>query len=221
MQAHIIWDWNGTLLDDFHISLKATNTALMGIDVLPLSSEEYRSLYCVPVQDFYHQVLGRKPTLLEWSKIGKKFSQIYKQEVLDAPLAQDAARLLNERQSHSVCSLMEHNLLIKMLSAFGIIEHFSEVNGRTEPLNQEGKSAYLKKHLSQLITRQGINKNEIVLIGDTQDDADAAHALGLSSILYSGGAFSHQRLADTGNPVVNTLAEAVVLADQLVQERAK
>ncbi|EGR3966066.1 HAD family hydrolase, partial [Vibrio cholerae] len=44
MQAHIIWDWNGTLLDDFHISLKATNTALMGINVLPLSSEDYRSL---------------------------------------------------------------------------------------------------------------------------------------------------------------------------------
>ncbi|ASU24380.1 phosphoglycolate phosphatase [Vibrio qinghaiensis] len=219
MEAHIIWDWNGTLLDDFHISLKATNVALMNIDVLPLNSEEYRSLYCVPVYDFYRKVLGRKPTLIEWENIGKKFSTIYKHEILDAPLAKDVLDLLHKRRRHSICSLMERDLLIKMLESFGISSHFTEIHGRTTPLATEGKYAHLKQHVNNLINNWGVKKEEIVVIGDTADDADSAQELGLASILYSGGTFNHQRLAATGKPVVNTLIEAVTLADYLVKEK--
>nr|ELR5112068.1 hypothetical protein [Providencia stuartii] len=69
-KTHIIWDWNGTLLDDVNISLFAANQVFISLDIKPLTLNEYRQYYSVPIQKFYHNVLGRTPTKIEWKKLG-------------------------------------------------------------------------------------------------------------------------------------------------------
>jgi len=52
-----------------------------------------------------------------------------------------------------------------------------------------------------------------VVIGDAVDDAVAAAHVGARAVLYTGGSHSRSSLEAAGVPVVDTLAEAVALAE--------
>ncbi|SBU93045.1 HAD-hyrolase-like [Streptomyces sp. OspMP-M45] len=54
-----------------------------------------------------------------------------------------------------------------------------------------------------------------VVIGDAVDDAVAAAHVGARAVLYTGGSHSRDSLEAVGVPVVDTLAEAVALAESM------
>ena len=41
---HIIWDWNGTLLDDRWLCVEGINQALVKRDLNPISENKYREI---------------------------------------------------------------------------------------------------------------------------------------------------------------------------------
>ena len=53
----ILWDWNGTLLDDVWTGTAAMNALLKKYD-LPLlrDIEHYRSVFCFPVSAYYEKL---------------------------------------------------------------------------------------------------------------------------------------------------------------------
>lgn len=216
MKPHIIWDWNGTLLNDFSVSLNATNEALSEINIPKITSLCYKENYSVPVDDFYHKIIGRTTTRDEWKRIGQKFNEIYKPEVIKAPLADKAMHILKNVKSQSICSLMENDLLLSMVESFGVRDYFSLIQGRSHPLLKEGKEKHLEAHINWLVSRLNIDKRVMILIGDTVDDAYSAKTAGIKSILYSGGTYSYDRLKATGQPVAKTLDEAIVLAESTI-----
>jgi phosphoglycolate phosphatase-like HAD superfamily hydrolase len=61
-----------------------------------------------------------------------------------------------------------------------------------------------------------ISGERTVVIGDAVDDAVAAAAVGAKAVLYTGGSHSRASLAAAGVPVVDSLAEAVAVAEDLV-----
>ena len=48
---HIVWDWNGTLLDDRWLCIEAINFVLKSREMRLVSTKEYRDLFCFPVID--------------------------------------------------------------------------------------------------------------------------------------------------------------------------
>ena len=56
---HIVWDWNGTLLDDLAVVVAAVNDTLATVGRLPITIEEYGARYTRPVLLFYERLLGR------------------------------------------------------------------------------------------------------------------------------------------------------------------
>ena len=55
--TNIIWDWNGTLLDDIDISMEALNQLLEAQHLpLVLEKEEYRRYFQFPVIEYYKKV---------------------------------------------------------------------------------------------------------------------------------------------------------------------
>ena len=50
---HIIWDWNGTLLNDVDYSKNIINNILSDNDLPKLSLQKYREIFTFPVQDYY------------------------------------------------------------------------------------------------------------------------------------------------------------------------
>ena len=59
---HVIWDWNGTLVDDLPIVVDAVNASLAGIGAGPIVADDYRDHYTRPVRVFYDRLLGRAVT---------------------------------------------------------------------------------------------------------------------------------------------------------------
>lgn len=57
----------------------------------------------------------------------------------------------------------------------------------------------------------GLDPEKVVVIGDSVDDAHAAHHVGARAILYTGGMSRRSELKTVGVPVVDSLADALDL----------
>ena len=52
MPEYIIWDWNGTLMDDSAASLRAMNKVLEKYGLERLSNKRYMDIFTFPVVDY-------------------------------------------------------------------------------------------------------------------------------------------------------------------------
>ena len=50
----VIWDWNGTLLDDVTLSLSIVNELLLEHNIPILTRERYREIFDFPVRLYYN-----------------------------------------------------------------------------------------------------------------------------------------------------------------------
>ncbi|MFH9619226.1 HAD family hydrolase [Streptomyces pratensis] len=212
-RTHLVWDWNGTLLDDIHAVLGATNAAFAEVDLAPLTLEQYRETYCVPIPKFYERLMGRLPTPAEWERMDGLFHRHYSEQRVACGLTEGVEELLVRWQaggrSQSLLSMYGHEHLVPVVRGYGIERHFVRVDGRTGP-SGGSKAQHMERHFEVL---GHIAPESAVVIGDAVDDAVAAAHVGARAVLYTGGSHSRRSLEAAGVPVVDTLAEAVALAE--------
>ncbi|WP_327697109.1 HAD family hydrolase [Streptomyces sp. NBC_00459] len=213
--AHIVWDWNGTLFHDTDAVIGATNAAFAELGLEPITLEQYRELYCVPVPRFYERLLGRLPTDAEWAVMDDIFHRYYAEHRVACELAVGARDLLARWQSagrsQSILSMYGHADLVPLVRGFGIEPHFVRVDGRTGP-SGGSKAEHMVRHLGALT---GVEPERTVVIGDAADDAIAALHVGARAVLYTGGSHGRASLEGVGVPVVDSLEEAVAEAERL------
>ncbi|WP_059006810.1 HAD family hydrolase [Streptomyces specialis] len=220
--GHIVWDWNGTLLHDIDVVIEATNAAFAELGIPPITLERYRELYCVPIPLFYQRLLGRLPTDEEWAVMDATFHRHYFARSETAQLAEGAAALLAgwvaAGRTQSVCSLAPHERLLSWVTRLGIDGHFLRIDGGTGDGIVRGKAQQMARHVTSLAELVAdMAPERVVVIGDATDDARAAAHAGAKAVLYSGGSHSRRSLLSAGVPVVDTLAEAVLVAEELVR----
>ncbi|MFG2885414.1 HAD family hydrolase [Streptomyces sp. NPDC048297] len=218
--AHIVWDWNGTLFHDNDAIIGATNAAFAELGLAPITLEQYRALYCVPVPKFYERLMGRLPTDAEWKLMDGTFHRHYTEHRVRCGLTEGAADLLagwrSAGRSQSLLSMYGHEDLVPLVRGFGIEGHFIRVDGRTGP-SGGSKAQHMVRHLEALALASGVvEPARTVVIGDAADDAVAAGHVGARAVLYTGGSHSRTSLEEVGVPVVDTLAEAVAEARRMV-----
>ncbi|TXS55418.1 HAD family hydrolase [Streptomyces sp. t39] len=207
--AHLVWDWNGTLLDDITAVIGATNAAFAEAGVAPLTIERYRDLYCVPIPLFYERLMGRRPSDAEWEVMDAAFHRYYTERRTGCGLTAGVEELLRDWQlagrSQSLLSMYGHEELVPVVRGYGIESRFLRVDGRTGP-SGGSKARHMERHLAAL---EGADPRRTVVIGDAVDDAVAAAHVGAHAVLYTGGSHSRASLEAVGVPVVDTLADAV------------
>jgi len=209
MPTHLVWDWNGTLLDDLGLMVDAANAVLGSAGGPSLTVDEYQRGYRRPLASYYGELLGRSLGTAESRRLDRLAHEIYRDRLARCPLAPDAVDALDVWPgTQSLVSLFYHEELLGLVDRHGLTRHFSRVDGLHGELGRTPKSGYLKTHLEAL----GIAGGDCVLIGDTLDDAASAKAVGAACVLYAGGFTHAERLAATGLPIATTLAEAVALA---------
>jgi phosphoglycolate phosphatase-like HAD superfamily hydrolase len=213
--AHIVWDWNGTLFHDNDAIIGATNAAFAELGLKPITLEQYRALYCVPVPKFYERLMGRLPSITEWEVMDATFHRYYAEHRVRCGLTEGAVELLagwrSAGRSQSILSMYGHEDLVPLVRGFGIESHFIRVDGRTGP-SGGSKAEHMVRHLEALAA---VNPERTVVIGDAADDAVAARHVGARAVLYTGGSHSRGSLESVGVPVVDTLHEAVAEAERL------
>ncbi len=53
---HVIWDWNGTLLDDVHLTIEIMGGMLGRRGLPPFDMQRYHAVFGFPVRDFFLRV---------------------------------------------------------------------------------------------------------------------------------------------------------------------
>lgn len=222
MRAHIVWDWNGTLFDDIDAVVAASNAAFAELGLGPLTVEQYRETYRVPVIDFYELRIGRRPAPDEWAQMDACFQLHYSARRDGCGLTAGAEGLLAQwpgggDRSQSLLSMYGHEELVPLVRRLGLERHFLRIDGRDGDSGVSGKGQYLIRHLRELAA-EGVVPAGTVVIGDALDDARAAAQAGAHAVLFAGGAHNRRELERVGVPVADTLAEAVGYARQLTAD---
>ncbi len=75
----IIWDWNGTLLDDVDAAVGALNRMLAARGVPPTTRDYYRGHFGFPVRPFYAE-LGVDLEHEDWDRICVDFHRFMEEE---------------------------------------------------------------------------------------------------------------------------------------------
>ena len=73
---HLVWDWNGTLVDDHSAVVAAVNDALARLRLRPIDAEAYRTHFTRPVQRFYELVAGRPIEQGEWQALDAAYQAL-------------------------------------------------------------------------------------------------------------------------------------------------
>ncbi|MCZ1006842.1 HAD family hydrolase [Streptomyces lydicus] len=213
--AHIVWDWNGTLKDDLDDLLGAMNSTLDLLGEHPIDRNAYQTLHCVPIPDFYARVLGRPLTDDEWATAEGEFMRFLGQRPVRLRDGAKAllAHLRDSGYSQSLLSLLPHTRLLAETAESGVTHLFDRIDGRRAPGTTKAQA--LVTHL-EAMGRPLDGQHEVLLIGDTRDDALAARTVGAHVVLVSGGMENAASLHQGGAAVADSLDQAVALGLRLV-----
>jgi phosphoglycolate phosphatase len=199
----VIWDWNGTLLDDVTLSLSIVNELLSEHNIPKLTRERYREIFDFPVRLYYERA-GLDLTRINFETISGEFCARFEARLLQAPLFPAVNRTLEAVDQSGarqfLLSSTEHRALNRMVSSFGLDGRFEAAKGLADGLAKGKLNAGL-----ELLDQYQIKPQSAVLIGDTLHDAEVADALGVDCLLISSGHHSHERLSKLNHPVFSSL----------------
>lgn len=210
----MVWDWNGTLLDDADLVVEALNATLEQYGAPPMTAARYRELFVRPVRRFYERLLGLEIDDAEWARLDRTFHDAYLAALDTVGLASDARSALAEVEeagcTQSLLSMFPHDHLVPLVEELELGDHFVRIDG----LRGGGggnKAPYLERHLVVVADEVHAPMQEVLVIGDALDDADAARHVGASCVLYEGGSHGRAELEAAGVPVASDLHEALRL----------
>ncbi|MFD3415313.1 HAD family hydrolase [Streptomyces cyaneofuscatus] len=207
--VHIVWDWNGTLLDDLSVMVDAVSACQEAIGEPAVDAATYRQQHCLPGRAFHDRLCGRPVTEAEWPTITQTFAE--HMAARHPPLRAGAARLLEwvSAQGHtqSLLSLTADARLRREVAQLHLDIFFQRIDGRHAPATPKSEALQ-----SQLAALGEPDRRRVVLIGDTTDDAEAARACGVRAVLHTGGFETLEKLRTAGAPVVDSLTAAAQLA---------
>jgi len=202
--THIIWDWNGTLLDDVAWCIKRMNIMLQKRGLPTLDSvEAYHNVFGFPVIDYYRRVgfdFDKEP----FETLAIEFIEMYHDKNSDVTLFPNAKEILDEIRQNNIpqiiLSASELGNLQEQMRPFCIDKYFDEILGipdiyATSKIDL-GK-AYIKRTRPQ----------KAVLIGDTTHDKEVADVLGIDCILIANGHQSKKTLLSTNAVVVDNIID--------------
>lgn len=201
----VIWDWNGTLLDDVDACLNVMNEILSKRDLPALSADRYKDIFCFPVKNYY-DLLGFDYSIEPFEEISVEFISEYQKESMSSKLNMDSIPALEFNKANGIkqviLSASKLENLKEQVEHFGIENYFDKLLG-LDHIHATSKVDIGKKWLAE----SGYEKDEVILVGDTIHDFETACGIGCDCILLSNGHQSRKRVSALGVPVIESLLE--------------
>ena len=205
MIKHIIWDWNGTIVNDAPLFVDIMNKSLSAASLPNITLNDYKNLFVFPIVDFWKK-LGFQFNETEFNKMNALFIENYKTQMLKPKLHNKIKTVfmniskLNIKQY--VVSASENSILKSCVNHYQVSNYFNDIVG-VDNLNALGKAVVAKK----LINKHSINVENCLFIGDTPHDAEVAKSLGANVLLVSYGHISKSRLHKTNCKTIDSVDE--------------
>lgn len=208
---NIIWDWNGTLLNDIDICLEIANKMLEKQTNIPINLSQYKNAFGFPITAYYEKI-GIDIQKQSFEELTEIFINNYRNGVKNCGLHNGVKRVLGQFEkadkTQFILTAAHTEMVLPLLDHFTIHDYFKEVEG-VDNHRAEGKVARGLK----LLENYQMDKTNTVLIGDTCHDFEVAQAMNIDCILIADGHQSKERLIDfTENKilVINEMKELII-----------
>ena len=193
---HIVWDWNGTLLDDLWLSIKAINIVLKRYSLPEITEEKYLDIFTFPVVNYY-KLLGFDFNKHPFEVVGTEFIEEYTRFQQKPQLHHGARKLMSEISNRGITQSLLSAARKKMLDT--LMDHHNLLDYFTNVIGQNDHYAYGKTEAGrEWVNELHYNAPEVLFVGDTIHDLDVANEIGADCVLLSHGHTSLKRLKKTG-----------------------
>ena len=205
---YVIWDWNGTLLDDVGAALASVNDMLAIRGREPIDLVRYRECIGVPIIKFYERVFDMAND--DYSLIIKQFNEGYARHVLACGLSAGAAEALEFFRKcgarQAVVSSSHSDIVKAGIEKYGIGGYFDAILGASDYF-AGSKIERAVEYLSQ----NGADDGSVLVIGDLEHDAEMAGEIGADCVLLRSGHENPARLEAANAMLIGSLGELPTL----------
>lgn len=205
----VLWDWNGTLLDDLTYAIGVRNRTFPAFGLPRIGSvAEYHRQFTFPVRRYYERAGVTDETFVA---VAHAWMAEYVRGFDAVPLHGDAvetlARFAAAGVRQAVLSATRRDMLESQIARFPIRAYFTDVLGLSDIYARSKEAVGL-----DYLARCGVPAASTLMIGDTLHDAEVARAMGTGCVLVTRGHQSRETLLTAGVPVMDTLLEAAAWA---------
>lgn len=203
--THIIWDFNGTILDDVLPCLDVVNTLLTRRGLDTVDCDRYKRVFGFPIIDYYKAV-GFDFSVEAYETLADEWAELYRSATEDSTLCEGVQETLKHFDSlgikQIILSATDLKMLKEQLAALDITDYFAET------LALDNLLAFSKVELGkEWIKREKPQK--ALFIGDTLHDYETACAMGVDCVLIAKGHQCKERLATAGVPVFDSVLDLI------------
>lgn len=199
----IIWDWNGTLLDDAEVCLTTMNRMLKLRDLPTIDLDTYKEIFNFPVEEYYKKI-GFDFQKESFKQLSVEFIDAYSVNIITAPIVHGAEKVLSSlaglQKENVIISAMKQDMLNKSVHEKGIENYFRDILGIND-IYAAGKVSLALEY----VKKRDLSAENILLIGDTIHDYEVAEKIGSRCLLIADGHQSEDRLRATGAKVLPSL----------------
>lgn len=201
---YILWDWNGTLLDDVKIALDTNNEVFPRFGLKPLGTlEDYVKIFDFPIRDYYKKA-GVPDEMFD--DVANAWAGLFLENSKKALLQKGAEETLGFFKEmglrQAILSASKQSHLHEQVARYPIGHYFEAMLGLTD-IYATSKVGIARDYLQ----KEKIDPNQALFIGDTLHDVEVAKAIGVRCVLVAKGHHSHERLMTAGVPVFNDLVQ--------------
>ena len=182
---YIIWDWNGTIINDVVLCVDIMNQLLEEYNLPKIGLKTYRRVFTFPVKEYYER-LGFDFERVSFDDVGNKFIKLYNKnfsKIRLQPGAEDLLKQLKARGKKQILiSARNHSSLLKDVSHFALDGYFDAVIGLDDDLAR-GKEHLVEKFFEE----NSLDPKKTLFIGDTLHDCEIAKNLGAHYFMVANG----------------------------------
>jgi phosphoglycolate phosphatase len=202
---NIIWDWNGTLLDDVWLCADIMNNLLRNRSLPTLSIGRYLEIFTFPVKEYYLKA-GHDLSQESFEKISIDFIGEYEDRKTTCVLFPYAKEVLERIRSLNIkqylLSAYKQDDLKSIINYYRIRNYFTSIRG-LDHIHADGKIEIGIKLMNEISGNDSNTKT--LLIGDTIHDYEVAEEIGADCLLISNGHQDEKRLRKINVPILKNL----------------
>ncbi len=206
--THIIWDWNGTLLNDIGASLASVNDMLELRGKPPIDTAFYKECICTPIKGFYEKTFDMENE--DYSVIIKQYNNGYLHHLKDCGLTSGALEALayfkEQGAKQIIVSSSNNDQLLCNAEKYGVNGFFDAILGAGDYF-AGSKIERARNYLEE----NRVQKGKVLVIGDLIHDAELAAELSADCFLLTSGHEHPSRLEKANVPLIDDLFELIAI----------
>lgn len=203
----IVWDWNGTLLNDVDININIVNKMLKASNIRTISKEYYRSIFSFPITEFYISLgfkVNESPSL--FFDLVRTYNKLYHERLFSGSLFPNVKQTLQHLKESKVQQIIlsgqNQTDLDKQVDYFSVRDYFELVKG-----SEQKDASDKKEQLAHILNCKKLAHKETMIIGDTVYDWALATSFGMPCVLFSHGHQNEQIVSQTSARVFPSISK--------------